>query len=93
LEATLGTVAHEFKFYTAYARLARFGVKKNRKRGKDAQEFCCTKEGKHKAVDEAERVTSKTSKRGRCRQWSWLNYLKTNHMPFLQGFCWTTIIS
>jgi hypothetical protein len=67
LEATLGTVAHEFKFYTAYARLARFGVKKNRKRGKDAQEFCCTKEGKHKAVDEAERVTSKTSKRGRCK--------------------------
>jgi hypothetical protein len=34
---------------------------------KNAQEFCCTKEGKHKAVDEAERVTSKTSKRGRCK--------------------------
>jgi hypothetical protein len=56
-----------FQFYTAYARLAGFDVKKNRKRGNNAQEFCCMKEGKHKAVDEAERVTGKTSKCNRCK--------------------------
>jgi hypothetical protein len=82
-----------FQFYTAYARLAGFDVKKNRKRGKNAQEFCCTKEGKHKAVDEAEHVTSKTSKRGRCKAMVLAKLSDDNHMPFSHGFCWTTTIS
>jgi hypothetical protein len=60
---------------------------------KNAQEFCCTKEGKHKAVDEAERVTSKTSKRGRCKAMVLAKLSDDNHMPFSHGFCWTTTIS
>lgn len=56
-----------FQFYMSYARLAGFNVKKNRKRGKNGQECCCTFEGKHKAVDEADRLTSKTSKRDGCK--------------------------
>ena len=62
-EMRFQSLEHAFLFYRKYAWLAGFPMKKNRKRGTDGKDFCCSLEGKHNTkVEDGDRKTSKTSK-------------------------------
>ena len=71
-EMRFQSLEHAFLFYRKYAWLAGFPVKKNRKRGTDGKDFCCSLEGKHNTkVEDGDRKTSKTSKcdGSKAKQW------------------------